>query len=153
MDPFKVGISWQICSFEWGKGNMHSLNYPVYQHLFKVTISHYKHLFWRHEALRPGGVWWHWRQERCWGLLRGTQGWERKGQESVFLTSTAWHKRRVYGESIETHAPDVLRIGACEERPAPVVRGLSPLFGSLSPWPYIWCLINGSVNKFWACYF
>lgn len=34
---------------------MRSLNYQGYQHLFKVTISHYKHLFLRHEATKPGG--------------------------------------------------------------------------------------------------
>lgn len=35
---------------------MHSLNHQVYQHLFKITIPHYKHSFLRHRTPGPGGL-------------------------------------------------------------------------------------------------
>ena len=34
---------------------MHSLNHQVYQHLFKITIPHYKRSFLRHRTPGPGG--------------------------------------------------------------------------------------------------
>ena len=69
---------------------MHSLNHQVYQHLFKITIPHYKRSFLRHRTPGPGGP--AGAVDKKDGEVRrggGTQGGEWEGQESSFLTGTA----------------------------------------------------------------
>lgn len=116
MDPFRVGTSLQISSFEWGEGEYAFFKLSGCQHLFKVTISQDQHLFLRHEVTRPGGPDGN-AGRRDMEAPRGARGLgvERSGE--FFPHQQCWHKVTAYGTYTETHSPDLLGMGVCEETP------------------------------------